>query len=485
MAMLQRRTIRSLCVSIFLQFLLLWGVSSAFLPSDNALINCGTADGATVDNRLFLPDEDEADSFRLSAPSSVSLRDGNQPADSSPLYRTARIFTRRSTYGFSIKNKGTHFLRLHFYPFSSQGYNLSAAVFSVSAQGFLLLKDFTVPRGNRIVKEFLINVQTENFDISFGPSYGKPSLAFVNAIEVFSAPADLLLDVARGLGPNEVEAFDGLSRQGLETVYRLNVGGPKVTPFNDSLWRTWTPDNEYLRLPDSAKAISFSGRIKYQKGGASREVAPDSVYRTARQMNSVNISEGHFNVTWRLPVSLGYKYLVRMHFCDIVSLTANELFFNIYINGYLGYKDFDLSAVDVTNQMLAAPYYMDFVVEPDTSGFIYVTIGPSRLSSSSKINAILNGLEIMKMNNSMHSFDGEFSASSVLRSWPRSSTDFWLCSFLAGFAIMSLMVVGFMMISRRRMEMRESLAWSRLPVESKEDNSRYGPSPLSGKLVYY
>ncbi|XP_068635383.1 probable receptor-like protein kinase At5g24010 [Aristolochia californica] len=484
MGMLQRQTIRNLYLSIFLQFFLLWNASSAFVPSDNNLINCGSEDVVTLENRLFVPDA-PADSFRLSAASSVSLKDGNPVADSSPLYHTARIFTKRSMYEFSLKIRGTHFVRLHFYPFSSQGYNLSAAVFSVSAQGFLLLKDFAVPNGEPIVKEFLINVRTENFDLSFGPSYENSSLAFVNAIEVFSAPGDLILDVARGLGANQLEVFDGLSRQGLETVYRLNVGGPKVTPFNDSLWRTWTPDEKYLRLPASAKAVSFSGRIRYQKGGASREVAPDSVYRTAREMNSVNISEGNFNITWVLPVSLGYKYLVRMHFCDIVSLTANELFFNIYINGYLGCKDFDLSAVDVTNQMLAAPFYMDFVVEPASSGDIHVTIGPSRLSSSSKINAILNGLEIMKMNNSLRSFDGEVSADSVLRGWPRSSTVFWLCSFLGGCALMSALLVGFLMVSKRRLEMRESVAWSPLPVDPKEDNSRYGPSPLSGKLVYY
>ncbi|XP_068650548.1 probable receptor-like protein kinase At5g24010 [Aristolochia californica] len=484
MAMQQRQTLRNLFLSIFLNFFLVWNGSLAFVPSDNTLINCGSKDGATVDNRLFAPDA-PADSFLLSAASSVSLKDESPNADSSTLYGTARIFTKQSRYEFNIKTRGPHFVRLHFYPFSSEGYNLSAAVFSVSAQRFLLLKDFAVPDGNQIVKEFLINVQTENFALSFSPSYEKSSLAFVNAIEVFSAPGDLILDVARGLGPNQLEVFDGLSKQGLETVYRLNVGGHKVTPFNDSLWRTWTPDENYLRLPASAKVVSFSGRIRYQKGGATREVAPDSVYRTAREMNSVNISEGNFNITWVLPVSLGYKYLVRMHFCDIVSLTANELFFNIYINGYLGCKDFDLSAVDVTNQMLAAPYYMDFVVEPESSGVIYVTIGPSRLSSSSKINAILNGLEIMKMNNSMRSFDEEFSAYSVLRGWPRNSTGFWLCSFLGGFALMSMLVVGFFMVSRRRMGLKESVAWSPLPVDLKEENSRYGPSPLSGKLVYY
>ena len=63
----------------------------------------------------------------------------------------------------------------------------------------------------------------------------------VNAIEVISAPKDLVPETAQYLSPSKVQNFEGLNKQSLEVVYRVTVGGVKVTPFNDSLWRTWIP----------------------------------------------------------------------------------------------------------------------------------------------------------------------------------------------------------------------------------------------------
>ncbi|KAF9589539.1 hypothetical protein IFM89_025299 [Coptis chinensis] len=79
-------------------------------------------------------------------------------------------------------------------------------------------------------------------EIVFTP-FNESSFGYVNAIEVFSAPDRLIADTAMLVGFNVSEKINGLRNQGLETVYRLNVGGPKVTPFNDTLWRTWIPDD--------------------------------------------------------------------------------------------------------------------------------------------------------------------------------------------------------------------------------------------------
>ena len=57
----------------------------------------------------------------------------------------------------------------------------------------------------------------------------------------------------------------------------------------------------------------------------------------------------------------GAQYLVRLHFYDIVSPALNLLYFNVYLNGYLAYKDLDLSVL--TSHVLASPIYMDFVVD--------------------------------------------------------------------------------------------------------------------------
>ncbi|KAJ0013960.1 hypothetical protein Pint_20487 [Pistacia integerrima] len=60
------------------------------------------------------------------------------------------------------------------------------------------------------------------------------SLAFINAIEVVSVPDQLITDDAILISPQE--KFQGLMWQALETVYRVNMGGPTVTPLNDNPW---------------------------------------------------------------------------------------------------------------------------------------------------------------------------------------------------------------------------------------------------------
>ncbi|KAJ8633558.1 hypothetical protein MRB53_026894 [Persea americana] len=465
---------------LFTFFFSLLNPSSSFTPSDNHLLSCGSTTPTTIDNRVFLADSDSGFSF-LAAPRSISLKDQNPSPDSSDLYHTARIFTRPSSYHFRIKTKGTHLIRLHFSPFSSQRYNLSSAVFHVSALGFSLLRGFSVPHKTHVVKDYIIKVDGDDLVISFTPVCRK-SFAFVNAIEVISAPKDLIADVAQIVGFEGIRNYEGLLEEAMETVYRINVGGRKVTPFNDTVWRTWIPDENFLHLKAAGKAVSFSGRIKYQVGRATREIAPDNVYNSARVMNDANVIIPNFNVTWVFPVNLGYRYLVRMHFCDIVSIALNQLYFNVYLNGYLVYKDLDLSRL--TEEMLASPYYVDFVVDPEVSGDIRVSIGPSSLSRPSTINAILNGLEIMKISNSMRSLDGEFKANLVKETWLRGNVGVFLCSVLGGFAFVSAMMAAYMLVSRRWPALKDSVAWSPLPVDASEGNLKNRNSALSGKLGY-
>lgn len=446
----------------FLQLLVFYDCSSAFNPVDNYLIDCGSNADTTVDvdNRNFVGDSSKPGSVFLSATRTISLRDQNPSLGSSPLYHTARVFSKPSSYEFEMKKKGTHLVRLHFLPFSSPRYNLSAARFHVSVHGFMLLSDFS--GRSPVSKEFLIWVDSEKLVISFAP-WKKSSLAFVNAIEVISTPEDLIPDTAQLVNSKGMEKFDGLTKQGLETVYRVNVGGPKVTPFNDSLWRTWIPDDGFLHLRAASKAIYSNGQIKYPKGGASHEIAPDSVYNTARVMNDPHVLRPNFNITWVFPVSSGFKYLVRMHFCDIVSESLNLLYFDVFINGYSAYRDLDLSRL--TNEVLAAPYYADFVVDGDSSGVLRISIGPSSLSSPSRINAILNGLEIMKMSNSMGSLCGELSVDSVLQSWPSGKVVVLVPSVL----LMSLLIAAFVSMYWK-IKVKNSVAWSPVPMDVSEGN---------------
>ncbi|XXG76540.1 hypothetical protein AAC387_Pa08g0870 [Persea americana] len=441
-------------------------ISPSFNPPDNHLITCGSESITNIDGRDFSPDS-YTNSVLLSAPSKISIIDPNPSPDSSPLYHTARIFTGNSSYEFNIKSNGTHLVRLHFFSFPSERFNLSAAVFEVSALGFPLLKDFTVPNKTQVIKEYTIKVDSGKIVISFAPSGNSPpssSFAFVNAIEVFSAPTDLIANDARFVIPSGMENFNGLINQVLETVHRINVGGFNIVPLNDTLWRTWIPDDEFLFSRSAAKRFIFGGRINYQKGGASREIAPDNVYSTAQEMNIGNLTVmPNFNITWIFPVSTGFRHLVRLHFCDIVSQALNELYFDIYINGDLVYKDFDLSSL--TFLSLASPYYTDLITDADDSGVIRVSIGPSDRSSISRRNAILNGVEIMKIN-------GELGPISETKS--KKNIGVVIGSVVGGFGFVCVLVVVILLVLRKRKGMKSK------PKSDPKSSNTGGWSPMGG-----
>ncbi|XP_047972222.1 probable receptor-like protein kinase At5g24010 [Salvia hispanica] len=371
--------------------------STAFTPEDNFLISCGSdSSSEIVYNRHFIGDSSDKGSSFLSEGKSSSLTNPN----SAVIYSTARVFTSASSYTFNIKKLGTHLVRLHFSPFTSRDYNLKNGKFGVSANGISLLTTFSA--NVTVVKEFFVMVDRDELEIVFTPD-DDSDFAFVSAIEVFSAPKDFFIDSVEIalISPQEISEFkQNISNQVLETVHRVNVGGLLLTPFNDTLWRTWIPDEDFLVIKSAAKVARTSDPPNYQQGGVTREVAPDNVYMTAQQMNVYNGSlVNHFNITWDFPVSSeGAMHLVRLHFCDIVSISLSMLYFNIYINGVTAYKDVDLSVLAF--HRLASPYYIDFVVKNMRgSGVVRISVGPSDLSNTMKKNAILNGVEIMRMVN--------------------------------------------------------------------------------------
>ncbi|XP_060218556.1 probable receptor-like protein kinase At5g24010 [Lycium barbarum] len=464
-------------LTLFFTFTILFFtlINASFTPLNHYLINCGSHESTTVDfdHRHFTGDSTTS---LLTSTGTVSLADANPNPKLSPIYHTARVFTRPSKYRFVIKNQGNHLVRLHFRRLSGD-FDFGNAKFHVLANGFVLFNSLSVDMGLgfEVIKDYVIGVDSDVLVITFVPSE-KEKFAFVNAIEVISAPNDLIADVAQYVSFDKNEQINGLLKNGYETMYRINVGGWKVTPFNDSLWRTWVTDDEYLKSNDGLSKVHFPGRIHYLKGGASREVGPDNVYKSARVIRSLGNSIPELNMTWTFPVIGGYKYLVRMHFCDIASVARGMLVFNVYVNNNLAYENLDLT--EMTNRMLASPFYADFVVDGDSYGVLTLSVGPSNISRTRAVDAILNGVEIMKINNSVGSFDGEICAHAVLKSWKRGNGNV-VYPMLAAFF---LLMIAFVIMHRRRTGVTESVAWWRLPTEIPEVNLKYGNQLSSNKL---
>lgn len=356
-------------------------------------VNCGSSENTSVGNRVFLADE--FNSSFLSTPQNVFVNTDLKSVSSSygaDLYKTARVFTRVSHYSFTFKKQGRYWIRLHFFPFVDGNYNLENAKFSVSGMSFSLLRDFQ-PQNLSLVKEYSLNITSDKMILTFTPSSN--SFAFVNALEIVFIPEKVIPNVAKTI--NQQNKYHTLSNQTLETVARVNMGDVEITPENDTLWREWVSDITFLNNINFVNFKSKIGAVNYTNSSASKEIAPSSVYGTATELNSDSDPNTKANITWSYPINPGFEYLFRFHFCDIVSKSPNQLFFNVYINSWLVSQNLDLS--QLTSNILGTPYYMDVVTSSIDSDRLSVSIGPSDVGEPYP-NGILNGLEIMKLSNS-------------------------------------------------------------------------------------
>ncbi|CAI9092470.1 OLC1v1027710C1 [Oldenlandia corymbosa var. corymbosa] len=398
-----------LCLICF--FCSLYGlrsVVSLFIPEDRLFISCGVNNEIELeDGRLFEPDLGNSNvDFSAKSNSIVS-----NPELSIPIvYRSARVFTGTAKFTININQVGRHWLRLHFYPVENDKYDLKSALFSVVANGITLLHGFSFSKlenSSPLLKEYVIEIggsSSEKLVLTFSP-WSTSSVAFINGIEVVSVP-DGQFDFSVIPIPSRPE-FVIPTHVALETVYRINVGGSLLTPKNDSLGRIWIPDWPFLLNAASARNVSEDPRwIKYP-AGASVEIAPNWVYATAQEMADANVTEQKFNMTWSFGVERGFNYFVRLHFCDIVSKALNTLIFNVYINNHSAIDTFDISSKTME---LSAAYFVDFVLNGSTvSDQILVQVGSANQRNFPS-NAILNGLEIMKMSSSTDSLDERFTA---------------------------------------------------------------------------
>ncbi|KAI4322897.1 hypothetical protein L6164_022548 [Bauhinia variegata] len=444
-------------VSVVFLFLL-DGSFGLFVPSDNYLIACGSSQNITFQGRTFVPDSVHSSLVSKTGNSIVASSNSNVPF---PIYQSARIFTEKASYKFEIEQEGRHWVRLYFFPLANSGHDLNSASLTVVTDDFVLLNNFTFSNynGSYMFKEYAINVTSDTLTLTFIPRNG--SVVFVNAIEVVSVPDELIVDQALSLNPSA--PFTGLSELAFETVYRLNMGGPLLTGQNDTLGRTWETDLKYLHVNSSVFNVSVSpGTIKYP-AVLTPEIAPNWVYATAETMGDANTANSNFNVTWVFPVDPSFNYFIRVHLCDIVSKSLNNLVFNLYVNADIALGSFDLSSI---TGGLAVPYYKDFVSNASAdSGTLTVSVGPDTMADNT--NATMNGLEIMKISNAFKSLDGLSSVESLL---PGSSSGKHKIGIIIGVvvgAVAAIALVGLCycyLMRRKSKDTQQGHSWLPLPL---------------------
>ncbi|KAE8690637.1 putative receptor-like protein kinase [Hibiscus syriacus] len=208
--------------------------TGTFSPSDNILIDCGTNNGPKLpDRRMSKTDKDASQystlrmMFKCLPPMSISLR----------------------LYG---------------------KYDLQQSTFSVSANHYAILHNFKISNASiPVLEEYLLNLNDPSFVLKFSPMMN--SFAFVNGIEVISAPDSLIADE-----------------------------GTSLFPVN----RTWIPDNDFLKdKAVAAKASTSTSAIKYPET-LTPWIAPALVYSSLIEMAVAKAStiKTNFNVTWEMKV---------------------------------------------------------------------------------------------------------------------------------------------------------------------------------------
>ncbi|KAL8508069.1 hypothetical protein ACS0TY_018574 [Phlomoides rotata] len=370
------------------------------------MVNCGSNSSVNVDGRRWVGDSSPGNNVTLSSPgieASSSSFDGDRTYE--PIYRTARIFTGGLNYSFQVPN-GDYFLRLHFYPLVVDGYNANQSYFSVDANGLKLVSEFNVPgeiddknmnlqasRANSsyfyVLKEYFFSVDTNLVVVNFVPSKG--SFGFVNAIEIVQEGNRLFVDSVRRVGAGASSL--NLGKRGVETMYRLNVGGSFIRPIQDSvLWRTWDVDSGYMINADAGSVIRNGSNITYANANETA-VAPLTVYETARILTNAGVMEKLFNMSWKLEVDPDFDYLIRLHFCELLYDSSNQRIFRIFIDNKTAADNFD---VYVRAGGMNKAYHEDYL-DSVSSSSIWIQLGPDPTTGSAGTDALLNGLEVFKL----------------------------------------------------------------------------------------
>ncbi|XP_008238710.1 PREDICTED: probable receptor-like protein kinase At5g24010 [Prunus mume] len=453
-------------------------ISLAYEQPHKYFVNCGSKADANLNGRVFTAD---SSSGFLCSEKSRAIESTNQSP--SP-YQTARIFYNQSYYEFTIAENGTFIVRLHFLAFSS-AVNLSTALFdvlafpNVSNSGFKLLSNFTAKNSSNspLIKEFFLGIDPGTFKIYFVPQAS--SFAFVNAIEVFLAPASF-----------SPENYNSSLPLVLHSIYRVNVGGQKFTPDNDTIWRNWEQDDRFLSNSNSAKDSQPSSQTLIRQSvesdgfvGADNDfIAPDLVYLTAKVMtDSTKGLPNPFNITWSFNVSADARHLVRVHFCDIIGPPGNVVF-NLYSNGNFITK---VGGPDFRFNSLYSPFYYDFVLSSNGSEFINISIGPS-IDTTTINNTFLNGLEMLEI------IEGP-----ALRNPPASvcnkkgskkiKVGLVVGSVIGGLSLICILIVGILFgLKYRNAKRVETSEWSPMPaVGGGSNHSRLTDGTITGSPMNY
>ncbi|CAK8544789.1 unnamed protein product [Lathyrus sativus] len=382
----------------------LHGIDGAWREEPGSLIlGCGLDEGGArdIDGRQWSPDN------KFLAPDNGSIMSKaayQEPSLSSLVpYMTARIFTSETTYKFNIQRDKRYWLRLHFYPSLYGSFNPSDSYFSVAANGITLLSNFSAYITCEafslayIDREYsLAPLNSDTFTLTFKPSdKQKGAFAFVNGIQLIPIPE--LFDSAALVG--YVEQKVEVKSMSLQTMFRLNVGGQYVSPVQDSgLSRIWYDDTPYLYGASAGVTNKATKDVQINYETMPQYIAPETVYSTSRSMGNDKNANIEYNLTWIFQVDPSSMYLVRLHFCEYYYSKVNEIVFNILINNQTAEPQADVIGWTGGKGLPTYKDYVIYVQDREGDEKLWLALHPAPETKPEFYDAILNGVEIFKLN---------------------------------------------------------------------------------------
>jgi hypothetical protein len=128
------------------------------------------------------------------------------------------------------------------------------------------------------------------------------------------------------------------------TWFRMGNG---VNPDVKNEFGSWQDDKKYISGAQYGTVLVMrDARVNmndsFLNSNDYNYSAQENLYLSARIMSSSNE-----NLTWSISVDSGFKYLVRLHFCEISMLVTdiNHRVFSVYINNQTTEEKFDLVAL--------------------------------------------------------------------------------------------------------------------------------------------
>ncbi|KAL3624076.1 hypothetical protein CASFOL_032892 [Castilleja foliolosa] len=297
-------------------------------------INCGWSGTLAAQNgRKWVGDviKPKHSSWLQIQGSSTTSTLKNKLVSADPIpYKTARVSRFQFSYTFHL-SPGQKIIRLHFNPSLYKGFKSSRDLFTVEAGGFTLLGNFSASltadalRVKSISREFCLNIQeNQQLNITFSPEIGQlvDTYAFINGIEIISVPASLSYFRGGDIGVQVVGHKSMVyvdHHTALELVHRLNIKHSSVQSSGDfdDAFPTWA-----LRKAEKVK-----------------------------------------NETWKIAVDVGFKYMVRLYFSEMVLKVAagtGDVVFEVLINEIPAQTNIEL--VKERDDENKVPRYRDYMV---------------------------------------------------------------------------------------------------------------------------